>query len=28
VPVIGVNTWEIDGIEHVRSPEEAVARAT
>jgi uncharacterized protein (TIGR00725 family) len=28
VPVIGVNTWEIDGIEHVGSPEEAVARAT
>ncbi len=28
VPVIGVNTWQIDGIEHVGSPEEAVARAT
>jgi uncharacterized protein (TIGR00725 family) len=28
VPVIGVATWEIDGVESVRSPEEAVERAT
>jgi hypothetical protein len=28
VPVIGLGTWEIDGVERVRSPEEAVERAT
>jgi uncharacterized protein (TIGR00725 family) len=28
VPVIGVGTWDIDGVRSVRSPEEAVARAT
>jgi hypothetical protein len=28
VPVFGLDTWEIDGIERVTSPEEAVARAT
>jgi uncharacterized protein (TIGR00725 family) len=27
VPVIGLDTWEIDGIERVRSPAQAVARA-
>jgi uncharacterized protein (TIGR00725 family) len=27
VPVIGLETWEIDGIDKVDSPEEAVARA-
>jgi uncharacterized protein (TIGR00725 family) len=27
-PVIGVNTWDIHGIEPVGSPEEAVRRAT
>jgi uncharacterized protein (TIGR00725 family) len=28
VPVIGLGTWEIDGVEQVGSPEEAVERAT
>jgi uncharacterized protein (TIGR00725 family) len=28
VPVLGLGTWQIDGIQHVDSPEEAVARAT
>jgi hypothetical protein len=28
VPVIGLGTWEIDGVERVGSPEEAVERAT
>ncbi len=28
VPVFGLDTWEIDGITRVASPEEAVARAT
>jgi uncharacterized protein (TIGR00725 family) len=28
VPVYGLDTWAIDGITHVASPEEAVARAT
>jgi uncharacterized protein (TIGR00725 family) len=27
VPVVGLDTWSIDGIEHVGSPEEAVVRA-
>jgi uncharacterized protein (TIGR00725 family) len=27
VPVVGLNTWEIEGIEQVRSADEAVARA-
>jgi uncharacterized protein (TIGR00725 family) len=27
VPVIGLGTWEIDGIEQVTSPDEAVRRA-
>lgn len=27
VPVIGLNSWPIDGVEVVESPEEAVARA-
>lgn len=27
VPVVGVHTWEIDGIEAVASPQDAVARA-
>jgi uncharacterized protein (TIGR00725 family) len=27
VPVIGLDTWEIDGIERARSPAQAVARA-
>ena len=28
VPVIGVGTWDIEGVEAVGSPEEAVERAT
>ncbi|HTU85962.1 MAG TPA: TIGR00725 family protein [Solirubrobacteraceae bacterium] len=28
VPVIGLESWDIDGIERVDSPEDAVARAT
>jgi uncharacterized protein (TIGR00725 family) len=28
VPVIGLRTWEIDGVQPVSSPEEAVERAT
>jgi len=28
VPVIGIGTWKIDGVESVGSAEEAVARAT
>ncbi|HEY2160792.1 MAG TPA: TIGR00725 family protein [Solirubrobacteraceae bacterium] len=28
VPVIGLGTWDIDGVQGVPSPEEAVARAT
>jgi uncharacterized protein (TIGR00725 family) len=28
IPVIGLDTWEIDGVQPVGSPEEAVARAT
>jgi uncharacterized protein (TIGR00725 family) len=28
VPVIGLGTWEIDGVQAVGSPEEAVERAT
>src|SRR5437588_5544227 len=28
VPVLGLGTWEIEGVEAVGSPEEAVARAT
>ena len=28
VPVFGVGTWQIDGVQPVSSPEEAVARAT
>jgi uncharacterized protein (TIGR00725 family) len=28
VPVIGLNTWQIDGVRHVGTPEEAVALAT
>lgn len=27
VPVIGIGTWEIEGIEHTSSPADAVARA-
>jgi uncharacterized protein (TIGR00725 family) len=27
VPVVGVGTWQIDGVEHVDDPEAAVARA-
>jgi uncharacterized protein (TIGR00725 family) len=27
VPVIGLNTWEIEGVERVESPDEAVRRA-
>lgn len=27
VPVIGLGTWEIDGVEHMSSPADAVARA-
>jgi hypothetical protein len=26
-PVIGLNTWQIDGVEHTNSPEQAVAHA-
>ena len=28
IPVIGLDTWQIDGVQRVGSPEEAVARAT
>jgi hypothetical protein len=28
VPVFGLDTWEIEGVQPVSSPEEAVARAT
>jgi hypothetical protein len=28
IPVIGLDTWQIDGVQHVASPEEAVARTT
>jgi hypothetical protein len=27
VPVIGLNTWEIEGVERVESADEAVSRA-
>ena len=27
VPVIGLDTWEIEGVERVKSAEEAVTRA-
>jgi uncharacterized protein (TIGR00725 family) len=26
-PVIGISTWQIDGVEHAKSPEEAVRQA-
>ena len=26
-PVIGINTWQIEGVEHTNSPEQAVQRA-
>jgi uncharacterized protein (TIGR00725 family) len=28
IPVIGLNTWDVDGIDRVDSPEEALQRAT
>jgi uncharacterized protein (TIGR00725 family) len=28
IPVIGLETWQIDGVQRVSAPEEAVARAT
>jgi hypothetical protein len=27
VPVVGIGTWDIDGIDQVQAPPEAVARA-